>query len=144
MYFETPGEKSWVMRMIEPFADPVMGIVGIQHMSWGPFGGFVEGSLFAFPASFKDEFNLTPDETRVTLMDEQFMFICDVDLNHRVQKSGYKTIQVSNPALQPKWLQHLGHRTIHDLQFKEDFVEITHDDRVALCIKHGFDPQVID
>jgi hypothetical protein len=121
-----------------------MGIVGIQHMSWGPFGGFVEGSLFTFPASFKEEFNLTPDETRVSVMDESFAFICDVDLNHRVQKAGYKTIQVTGPALQPAWLQHLGHRTIQDLQLKEDFVRITHDDRVKLCIKHGFDPQVVD
>lgn len=139
-------QSGWETRMLDMFkTDPKMGIVGIQHMSWAYFS-FVEGSLFMLPTAFRDEFNLgvSDEEARIELFDEQFMYIADVDLNKRVQDAGYKTTQVVNPPLQPMFLQHLSHRTINTLAHRIDFVKLTHEDRVKLCEKWGFDPQIND
>ena len=137
-------EKGWVTRMIDTFkTKDNVGIVGIQHMSWAYFS-FVEGSLFMFPGSFKEEFNLNDEDDAIKVFDEQFMYICDVDFNRRVQDAGYVTMQVDNPPLQPMSLQHLGHRTINTLAHHTDFVAITHEDRVKLCVKYGYDPLIND
>lgn len=143
-------EIGWMSRLIEPFSFPnrKIGIVGIQHMSWYMAGGFVEGSLFAFPASFKEEFDLreTPEvEDYPIIFDEQFQLSCeDVDLNLRVQKAGYETIQVDNPPLQPRFLQHLGHRTQQTMAGFEDVIEISHESRVKLCRKYGWPEEIKD
>lgn len=139
-------QTGWEQRMMEVLQDPSrrVGIVGIQHMSWAYFS-FVEGSLFMFSSRFKDEFDIQPDnDEKVELFDERFEFICDVDLNKRVQEAGYTTVQVNSPPLQPLYLQHLGHRTINTLASFYDYVGATHEDRVKLCEKWGFDPQIND
>lgn len=136
-------QKGWEKRLQDTLREGV-GIVGIQHMSWAYFS-FVEGSLFMFPSSFKEEFDLQPDnDEKVELFDERFEFICDVDFNKRVQEAGYSTVQVNSPPLQPLYLQHLGHRTINTLASFYDYVGATHEDRIKLCEKWGYDPQIND
>ena len=147
IYFHSP----WMTRMIEPFQWPnrKIGICGIQHMSWR-FFSFTEGSLCVLPASFREEFDLRKtdelykDKPYPVVMDERFMYICDVDLNHRVQLAGYECIQVNNPPMQPKYLQHLGHSTINTLAFREDYLKNAHQDRIDLCNKWGFEPVIED
>lgn len=140
-------ENGWMSRMIEPFSmiNRNIGIVGIQHMSWYKWA-FVEGSLFVFPREFIDKFKLSDSETYPKIFDEQFTLSCeDVDFNARVQEAGYEVIQVTNPALQPRWLQHLGHRTIQSLAgTDENIIEITHENRIRLCRKYGVDERIID
>jgi len=145
-------QKGWMTRMIEPFdwEDRRIGIVGIQHMSWYKWA-FVEGSLFAIPTSFREMFDLreVPEENDppyAVVFDEQFTLSCeDVDFNYRVQQAGYETIQVTGPALQPTYLQHLGHRTIQSLSGTyENIITITHENRVRLCRKYGYPDQVVD
>lgn len=141
-----PNGQGWMTRLLEPFSwlDRKIGIVGIQHMSWNHWS-FVEGSLFAIPSSFKQEFNVSGDEfTRV--FDEEFTFSCeDVDLNARVQGAGYETIQVNSPPLQPVWLQHIGHQTIQSLiGSDESIIELTHENRKRLCRKYGYPEQIVD
>lgn len=149
-------ETGWMSRMVEPFgwdekqrsdhfvSKPV-GIVGIQHMSWHAFA-FVEGSLFVFPERFRQQFDIGGDDQPPTLFDEQFVIACeDVDFNHRVQQADYAVIQVNNPPLQPRYLQHLGHRTIHTLiGTDEDYIEESHRSRLALCAKWGVEPRIND
>lgn len=143
VFFEAP----WMSRMIEPFSwpDRKIGVVGIQHMSWYKFA-FVEGSLFVIPASFREEFNISDDEDRAEIFDDQFTLSCeDVDFNHRVQMAGYEVIQVNDPPLQPRFLQHLGHRTVSTLQgTRENYIKLSHQNRVRLCEKWGFPPQIVD
>jgi hypothetical protein len=142
-------EKGWMSRMIEPFSwtDRKIGIVGIQHMSWYKWA-FTEGSAFIFPTSFRDEFKIgeSEEEPKYSIvMDEQFWGICDVDFNARVQQAGYECIQVNNPPLQPRWLQHLGHRTLNSLaNTNEVVVHMTHEDRNKLCDKWGVPRQIVD
>lgn len=154
-------ETSWMTRLLEPFnwteeerlerrIKSEVGIVGIQHMSWYKFA-FVEGVVITFPAKFKEDFDLRSeveeyaDYAYPVVMDEQFMYISDVDFSYRVQQAGFEVIQVNHPPLQPRFLQHLGHRTIITLAGSdEDFVAITHKDRIDLCKKWGFDPQIND
>lgn len=143
------NERGWMSRMLEPFSwqDRKIGIVGIQHMSWGHFA-FVEGSLFMFPTSFREQFSIEePNDAHFynMVMDESMYYICDVDINRRIQDAGYETIQVNDPPIQPRWLQHLGHRTLNTLAgSSESVVDITHKDRIALCRKYGYPDQIID
>src|SRR5690606_22026866 len=106
---------------------------------------FVEGSLFAFPTHFRDEFDLG-GESYPVVFDERFSLSCeDVDFNHRVQQAGYHTIQVNNPPLQPLWLQHIGHQTIETMKgTDEDIVRITHENRLLLCEKWGVPERIND
>jgi glycosyltransferase involved in cell wall biosynthesis len=141
-------EKGWMSRMIEPFSAPdrKIGIVGIQHMSWYQFA-FVEGSLYVFPATFKEEFDLSdPDDPVVRIFDERFTMSCeDVDFNRRVQDAGYKVMQVDNPPLQPLSLQHIGHQTVNTmLGTDEDYIKLSHENRVRLCEKYGIPPKITD
>lgn len=139
-------QEGWLDRMLDTFGDTI-GIVGIQHMSWYKFA-FVEGSLFAFPAAFRDEFNIKDDEDDIrkyVLFDERFELSCeDVDFNKRVQDAGYSVMQVNHPPLQPTYLQHIGHQTINSLAHHTDIVRITHQARIALCEKWGITPEIND
>lgn len=150
-------EQGWMSRMLEPFSwdeeerlnrliENEVGIAGIQHMSWRYFA-FTEGSLFVFPKRFVEELAIEDADTPYPMVfDEQFTMSCeDVDFNYRVQKHGFATIQVDHPALQPHWLQHLGHRTINTLAgTDESIVNLTHENRIRLCEKWEFDPVVND
>lgn len=143
-------ELGWMSRLLEPFTwqNRKIGIVGIQHMSWYKWS-FCEGSLFAFPAKFITDFDLrtSPEVSDYPLVfDEQFTLSCeDVDFNARLQAEGYETIQVNDPPLQPRFLQHLGHRTIQSMAgTEENIIEISHENRIRLCRKYGYPDQIID
>lgn len=142
-------ESGWMNKMIELYEQHSdMGIVGVQHMSWYKWA-FVEGCIFMFPNRLVNELKLgdSEDESHYPIVfDEQFTLSCeDVDFNARVQAAGYQTVQVTNPALQPLYLQHLGHRTMQTMAgTPENIIDISHENRIRLCRKYGYDERIID
>lgn len=117
--------------------DAGLDLVGLQEMTWYQFR-FVEGSLFAARTS---TFEALKEDGK--LFDPRFKLTCeDVDLSRRALQKGLKIGQVI--GLQPDWLVHIGHQTLHHYGATEDLQGKMHASRRALCRKWGVPEKVED